>query len=115
MAQTSFLLRAANVIRDIDPLTETEVWEIGAETGMEYLKEIGLDVAEGVTKDIEDVAATTACLFSDSSMERRTSQRPVTVVAATTNCQRRRMTRMSCHLPNDAIRWRGICMRRDCK
>lgn len=61
MAQTSFLLRAAKVIRNIDPRTETEVWEIGAETGVEYLKDLGLDVVEGVTKDIEDVAATTAC------------------------------------------------------
>ena len=50
-------------MRNIDPRTETEVWEIGAEAGVTYLKSLGLDMTEGVTNDIEDVAAATACLF----------------------------------------------------
>ena len=38
----------ANAVRNIDPRTETEVWEIGTEAGVEYLKSLGLDMAEGV-------------------------------------------------------------------
>ena len=48
-------------MRNIDPRTETEIWEIGAEAGVEYLKSLGLDMAEGIANDIEDVAAATAC------------------------------------------------------
>ena len=51
------------VIRNIGPRTETEVWEIGAETGVKYPKKLGLDIADGVAENIEDVAATTSCLF----------------------------------------------------
>ena len=51
------------VIRNIGPRTETEVWEIGAETGVEYPKKLGIDIADGVAENIEDVAATTSCLF----------------------------------------------------
>ena len=51
------------VIRNIGPRTETEVWEIGAETGVEYPKKLGIDITDGVAENIEDVAATTSCLF----------------------------------------------------
>ena len=61
--ETGWLLKLANAVRNIDPRTETEIWEIGAEAGVEYLKSLDLDMAEGVANDIEDVAAATACLF----------------------------------------------------
>ena len=63
LTETGWLLKLANAVRSIDQRTETEVWEIGAEAGVEYLKKLGLDMAEGVAKDMEDIAATTACLF----------------------------------------------------
>ena len=59
--ETGWLLKLANAVRNIDPRTETEVWKIGAEAGVTYLKSLGLDMAEGVANDIEDVAAATAC------------------------------------------------------
>jgi hypothetical protein len=40
-----------------------EVWEIGAETGVGYLKRLGLDLADDVAENVNEVSAATACLF----------------------------------------------------
>lgn len=53
--------KLANAVRNIDPRTETEVWEIGAEKGVDYLKRLGLDMTEGVAEYVDDMAAATAC------------------------------------------------------
>ena len=43
--------------------TKAEVYEIAAESGVDYLKRLGLDIAEDVAEDVDKVAATTVCLF----------------------------------------------------
>ena len=63
LKETSWLLKMVGSIREIKSETETEVWEIGAETGVEYLKNLGLDMTEGVAEYADDMAAATACLF----------------------------------------------------
>ena len=43
--------------------TKSEIYQIGAESGANYLKNIGLELAEGIVDDASKMAATTACLF----------------------------------------------------
>ena len=63
LKETGWLLKMVGSIREIKSETETEVWEIGAESGVEYLKRLGLDMTEGVAEYVDDMAAATACLF----------------------------------------------------
>ena len=63
LKETEWLLRIINSARNIDPQTEAEVWEIGAETGVGYLKRLGLDLADDVAENVNEVSAATACLF----------------------------------------------------
>ena len=63
LKETGWLLRIVNSARNIDPQTEAEVWEIGAETGVGYLKRLGLDLADDVAENVNEVSAATACLF----------------------------------------------------
>ena len=57
------MIDAARTIREIVNGTKAEVYEIAAESGVDYLKKIGLDIAEDVADDVDKVAATTVCLF----------------------------------------------------
>lgn len=63
LTDAGWLLKNAAVFRDICDDTKAEVYQIGAESGVDYLKKLGLDIAEGVAENVEQVAATTACLF----------------------------------------------------
>ena len=63
LKETGWLLKMVGSIREIKSETETEVWEIGAEKGVDYLKRLGLDMTEGVAEYVDDMAAATACLF----------------------------------------------------
>ena len=63
LTDAGWLLKNAAVFRDICDDTKAEVYQIGAESGVSYLEKIGLDLAEGVAENVEQVAATTACLF----------------------------------------------------
>ena len=57
------MIDAARTIREIVNGTKAEVYEIAAESGITYLKNLGLDIAEGLAEDVDKVAATTTCLF----------------------------------------------------
>jgi hypothetical protein len=57
------MIDAARTIREIVNGTKAEVYEIAAESGVDYLKSLGLEIAEDVVEDVDKVAATTACLF----------------------------------------------------
>ena len=59
LANASWMIDAARTIREFVNGTKAEVYEIAAESGVEYLKKLGLDIAE----DVDKVAATTVCLF----------------------------------------------------
>ena len=63
LTDAGWLLKNAAVFRDICDNTKAEVYQIGAESGVSYLEKLGLDMAEGVAENVEQVAATTACLF----------------------------------------------------
>ena len=63
LTDAGWLLKNAAVFRDICDNTKAEVYQIGAESGVSYLEKLGLDLAEGVAENVEQVAATTACLF----------------------------------------------------
>ena len=63
LTDAGWLLKNAAVFRDICDDTKAEVYQIGAESGVSYLEKLGLDMAEGVAENVEQVAATTACLF----------------------------------------------------
>ena len=63
LTDVGWLLKNAAVFRDICDDTKAEVYQIGAESGVSYLKKLGLDLAEGVAENVEQVAATTASLF----------------------------------------------------
>ena len=63
LANASWMIDAARTIREIVNGTKAEVYEIAAESGVDYLKSLGLDIAEDVVEDVDKVAATTACLF----------------------------------------------------
>ena len=63
LTDAGWLLKNAAVFRDISDYTKAEVYQIGAESGGSYLEKLGLDMAEGVAENVEQVAATTACLF----------------------------------------------------
>ena len=63
LTDAGWLLKNAAVFRDICDDTKAEVYQIGAESGVSYLEKLGLDLAEGVAENVEQVAATTACLF----------------------------------------------------
>ena len=63
LANATWMIDAARTIREIVNGTKAEVYEIAAESGVEYLKSLGLDIAEDVVEDVDKVAATTACLF----------------------------------------------------
>ena len=63
LTDAGWLLKNAAVFRDISDYTKAEVYQIGAESGVSYLEKLGLDLAEGVAENVEQVAATTACLF----------------------------------------------------
>ena len=63
LANASWMIDAARTIREIVNGTKAEVYEIAAESGVDYLKKLGLDIAEDVAEDVDKVAATTTCLF----------------------------------------------------
>jgi hypothetical protein len=63
LANATWMIDAARTIREIVNGTKAEVYEIAAESGVDYLKKLGLDIAEGVVEDVDKVAATTVCLF----------------------------------------------------
>ena len=63
LANASWMIDAARTIREFVNGTKAEVYEIAAESGVEYLKKLGLDIAEDVAEDVDKVAATTVCLF----------------------------------------------------
>ena len=63
LANASWMIDAARTIHEIVNGTKAEVYEIAAESGVDYLKSLGLDIAEDVVEDVDKVAATTACLF----------------------------------------------------
>ena len=63
LANATWMIDAARTIREIVNGTKAEVYEIAAESGVDYLKKLGLDIAEGVAEDVDKVAATTVCLF----------------------------------------------------
>ena len=63
LTDAGWLLKNAAVFRDICDDTKAEVYQIGAESGVSYLEKLGLDLAEGVAENVEQVAATTASLF----------------------------------------------------
>ena len=63
LTDAGWLLKNAAVFRDICDDTKAEVYQIGAESGVSYLKKLGLDLAEGVAENVEQIAATTVCLF----------------------------------------------------
>lgn len=63
LTDAGWLLKNAAVFRDICDDTKAEVYQIGAESGVSYLEKLGLDMAEGVAENVEQIAATTACLF----------------------------------------------------
>ena len=63
LTDAGWLLKNAAVFRDISDYTKAEVYQIGAESGVSYLEKLGLDLAEGVAENVEQVAATTACIF----------------------------------------------------
>ena len=63
LANATWMIDAARTIREIVNGTKAEVYEIAAESGVDYLKSLGLDIAEDVVEDVDKVAATTACLF----------------------------------------------------
>ena len=63
LANASWMIDAARTIREIVNGTKAEVYEIAAESGVDYLRSLGLDIAEDVVEDVDKVAATTACLF----------------------------------------------------
>ncbi len=63
LTDAGWLLKNAAVFRDISDDTKAEVYQICAESGVCYLKKLGLDIADGVAENVEQVAATTACLF----------------------------------------------------
>lgn len=63
LTDAGWLLKNAAVFRDICDDTKAEVYQIGAGSGVSYLEKLGLDMAEGVAENVEQVAATTACLF----------------------------------------------------
>ena len=63
LANASWMIDAARTIRGIVNGTKAEVSEIAAESGVDYLKKLGLDIAEDVAEDVDKVAASTTCLF----------------------------------------------------
>ena len=63
LANATWMIDAARTIREIVNGTKAEVYEIAAEPGVDYLKSLGLDIAEDVAEDVDKVAATTVCLF----------------------------------------------------
>ena len=63
LANATWMIDAARTIREIVNGTKAEVYEIAAESGITYLKNLRLDIAEGLAEDVDKVAATTTCLF----------------------------------------------------
>ena len=63
LENASWMIDAAKTIREIVDDTKAEVYQIGAELGINYLKNLGLNITEGVAENVEQVAATTVCLF----------------------------------------------------
>jgi hypothetical protein len=63
LTNAGWMLKAVDAIRDIAVGTKAEVYQIGAESAINYLVKMGLNLAEGVAERAAEVAATTACLF----------------------------------------------------
>ena len=63
LANAEWMLKAAGALRDIANATKAEVYQIGAESAVSYLTKIGVDMTVGVTENMMEIAATTACLF----------------------------------------------------
>ena len=63
LANAEWMLKAAGALRDIANGTRAEVYQIGAESAVSYLTKIGVDMTVGVTENMMEIAATTACLF----------------------------------------------------
>ena len=63
LTNAGWMLKAVDAIRDIAVGTKAEVYQIGAESAINYLVKMGLNLAEGVAERAAEVAATTASLF----------------------------------------------------
>ena len=63
LANAGWMLAAVDTIRNIAVGTKAEVYQIGAESAINYLVKMGLNLAKGVAERAAGVAATTACLF----------------------------------------------------
>ena len=107
LANASWMIDAARTIREIVNGTKAEVYEIAAESGVDYLKKLGLDIAEDVAEDVDKVAATTTCLFF-GFLDGATTISESCGGGGGNNGT----TRTSCPLLVDAIRWPRLCMHR---
>jgi len=63
LTNAGWMLKAVDAIRDIAVGTKAEVYQIGAESAINYLVKMGLNLAEGVAEKVAEVTATTASLF----------------------------------------------------
>ena len=63
LVDAGVILKVVGKVREIADGTKSEIYQLGAESGVNYLKNIGLELAEGIVDDASKVAATTACLF----------------------------------------------------
>ena len=63
LTNAGWMLKAVNAIRDIAVGTKAEVYQIGADSAINYLMKMGLNLAEGVAEKVAEVTATTASLF----------------------------------------------------
>lgn len=63
LTNAGWMLKAVDAIRDIAVGTKAEVYQIGAESAINSLVKMGLNLAEGVAERAAEVAATTASLF----------------------------------------------------
>ena len=57
------VLKAVAAICDIAVGTKAEIYQIGAESAVNYLGQMGLNLTEGIAENVAEVAACTACLF----------------------------------------------------
>ena len=63
LTNAGWMLKAVDAIHDIAVGTKAEVYQIGAESAINYLMKMGLNLAEGVAEKVAEVTATTASLF----------------------------------------------------
>ena len=60
LTNAGWMLKAVDAICDIAVGTKAEVYQIGAESAINYLVKMGLNLAEGVAEKVAEVTATTA-------------------------------------------------------